>query len=236
MIKLECIKVQDKRVDYIYSISEDIQKYFTSNSFFVEYEIEMSNIPQSILVIPFLGNFLPISWFVGFDIQVTELDYVFHQQVLELKKEFSTYYDAIDIGKSKLLIDSEPLNNSLKLNNKPFKSAMLYSGGIDAYATYFRHFEENLDLITIHGADIGVNDYKQWNLFLEYNENQKITINNSKYYIRSNVKEFYSYKVNNLLKSSSWWGKVQHGFSLSSLVAPLAYLNNYSYIYSILIY
>ena len=120
------------------------------------------------------------------------------------------------------------VNKTIENNYNTKKESMLFSGGVDAYTTYFRHQSNNLDLITIWGADVELKDLIQWKRVVFLNNNEPLLSNNNKYIIKSNMRDFYTINVNFLHKDLGWWGSVQHGLGLNSLIAPLSYLNGYS--------
>ncbi len=224
MFELTSIHIKSNTyVEYGYKCNEQYNKLFSKKTFYVKYDIDISSVPHSILVIPLLSNILPISWFAGFDIKMKELDSVFYHQALKLKKQFSEYYPVINQKESNLIVE-ELVENKAVLNNK---TAMLFSGGVDAYTTLLRHYEEVPDLITIKGADIAIDDKEQWDSVMEYINTTPTLQHNRKYTIESNLREFINFNVDALLPSYGWWGRIQHGLALTCLTAPLAYLNGY---------
>lgn len=216
-----------RTIKYDYTCSSIIKKYFKETPFYVTYDINVSSVPIGILNVPIVSSLLPISWFAGFDIKVNELDKVFYQQVLKLKEQFAEYHPIIKTKKSNLIV--KHLSESSKLNSS--KKAMLYSGGVDAYATLLRHFEEVPDLITIKGVDMELSDEAQWKGLLNYNNDTEAIQQNAKYYIESNLRDFISFEVNRLITGFDWYGTIQHGLAITCLTAPLAYLNGYSVVY-----
>lgn len=229
MIKLNKITFssEGKEINYDYNIIGSIKKLFNKEIlFYSKYTVDVSNTPLDIAVIPFLANFLPIAWFAGFDIEVDEVDFDFYNSMLKVKEGFQKQFPSHQL--SGKLITRVKKKNEIKGN----QSAMLFSGGVDAYATYFRIYKKRPDLITILGADIAIEDKSQWNDFTDFIENEILLNNNKKLYIETNVRQFYTYQVELLLKESiGWWGKVQHGLSLVGSLAPLSYKYSYKSIY-----
>ena len=227
-LKLNKIIKIKNRVEYLYEYSKELDKFFNKKqNLFVEYNISVEDVPDNILVIPFLSNMATISWFVGFDIYVSSIDKDFYHSLLDIKKEFEIHYPEIKNKNTFLHSDELVQNNKIRTD----KSAMLFSGGIDAFATFFRHKKDHLDLVTIKGADIDITDDKQWNSLCSYNENTSVLKDYDKYYIQSNIRKFYTFEVNKLLPNLSWWGYIQHGLSLICLLSPLSFINGYSKIY-----
>lgn len=213
------------KILYYYKMTDDIKKYFKED-FFAEYDIHLNEVPESILAIPLLANIIPISWIAGFDVIVNSVDKEFYDAILKIKDVFEKEFSFMSSRRSKFIF------NNLEENFIETKAdAMLFSGGVDAYATYFNHYQDSLDLILIQGADIPLEDHNQWELAKKHIINENILNSNNKHYIKMNCRDFYSYHVNELLPGGGWWGKVQHGLSLTCAVAPLAYKNGYKNLY-----
>ena len=95
MVKLNNISFSNKgkRIIYDYEYTNEIAKYFNhDDKFFVEFEQDVSNIPLSLAVIPFVGNIIHISWFVGFDIEIKEIDKTFFESLKKIKEVFYDYF------------------------------------------------------------------------------------------------------------------------------------------------
>lgn len=218
-------KTSKNRIVYSYEVSGDIKKYFKED-FFIEYDNSIEDVPYSILVIPLLANVLPIAWMVGFDIIVDSIDKNFYEAILEIKKVFSKEFPKIENKNSTIKFKKLVKNTS---SHK--KNAMLFSGGVDAYASYFNHQNESMDLILIRGADIPIDDKKQWETAKNSVDSESILYSNQKYFISMNCRSFYTYKVDELVTEGSWWGSIQHGLSLICATSPLAYKNGYQTVY-----
>lgn len=222
------ISKEKKRIDYEYILDKNIRKYFHKNSFFVEYTTDISEVPCHINVIPFLVNVMPIAWFADFRVKVDKIDSNFLKALKDLKLEFSKYYPLNNPNDCMLDYDQIIYNKSNESNNQ---EAMLFSGGVDAYTTLLRHNSKKIDLITIHGADIKLDDHNQWNDLIQYIENTEAIKENPKHFIKSNLRDFITFEVDKLLPNLGWWGKVQHGMALTGLTAPICYLNNIKTLY-----
>ena len=225
---INSIRIVNKtKVEYEYEYAPSLNKYFKKNEiFFIEFDIDVSNVPRSILGIPFLSNLLPISWFLGFDIYIDEVDENFFKAQEKIKNEFLRLYPELAKKPSGLMVDR--LSKNSISGSKP---AMLFSGGIDSYTTYFRHFDETPDLITVIGADIPLNDFTLQERVLSLNSSEKILEQNKKFVIKTNFQDFYTYHVDLLLPDLSWWGEVQHGMALIGSTSPLTYINGNNIVY-----
>ncbi|MBD3583463.1 hypothetical protein [Flavobacterium selenitireducens] len=221
MLKLDKLRFENggKRIAYDYSYDGALSKYFSKkDTFFVEYDRDVSGVPECICVVPFLANFAPIAWFVGFDIEVACADATFLASLEELKAEFAIHFKQMKPG-SKVVCTSVEHN---VIDGD--QTALLFSGGLDAFEALTRNIDQNPFLVSVWGADIELSDTKRWDDFKRFNSEEKIIADDRVLYVKSNLRTFYTHHVD-LLVDISWWGKVQHGMALISIIAPLSYLN-----------
>ena len=219
MLKLDNLLYSDegRKVTFEYSYDDFLSKYFNKNElYYVGYQEDISLVPKSILTIPFLANIMPIAWFVGFDVFVDELDETFYNSLLELKSEFAIHFP--QIKKETKLHVKNLVSNKFEQDNY----GLLFSGGLDAFESLTRNIEKKPYLISVHGADIEINDEKRWNDFKTFNLEEEIIDEDKICYVESNLRTFYTYEVD-LLVGVGWWGKIQHGMALLSLIAPLSF-------------
>jgi len=210
---------EGKRMTYQYTYDKSIAHYFNKKeAYYVEYDDPISSLPESINVIPFLANIMPIAWFVGFDVYVNELDETFYQSLQNLKEEFAIHFPQIKTD-TKLHV-AKMVANVLPKED----CALLFSGGLDAFESLTRNLDKNPYLISVLGADIAVDDQKRWHDFKRFNQEETIINKDRLCYVASNLRTFYTYEVD-LLVGVGWWGKIQHGMALLSLIAPLSVLH-----------
>lgn len=213
------------RISYEYEYGDKISKYFNHNNpFFVEYDADISKVSQSICVIPLVSNVIPIAWFAGFNIHVDEIDEDFFDSIEKLKIEFQRLYPSHTLKGN--------LYTKRKIKNKLLghRNAQLFSGGVDAYATFFRHKSKDLMLLAIRGADILLNDADQWDDLVAVNEQQEALRASELSYMKTNLREFYTYHVEMLI-GIGWWGKVQHGLAMLGAIAPYTFQSGISNVY-----
>ncbi|AIM61446.1 hypothetical protein IX49_13285 [Cellulophaga lytica] len=210
--------INNNTIVYDYTVTDDIKEYFNlNNKFYAKYDQNIADTPNSIAVIPFLANIMPIAWFVGFDVYIDNIDTTFYNSLKELKKQFIKFHPTKNI-KGELHINNK-IDTILDGNN----TSLLFSGGLDTYDSYSRLHDKDPFLISIHGADVKIDDTVKWNKFVKFNSEEDI-INHSKlFYVESNLREFYTYKVDLLVDGLGWWGAVQHGMALLGVLAPLSY-------------
>ena len=92
-IHIKNMHVLKNRIDYQYEVEGEWKQVFNlKDSFFVEYSQEISNVDESIAVIPFLSNILPISWLFDAEIIVDSIDKDFVECIENVKKGYKDMY------------------------------------------------------------------------------------------------------------------------------------------------
>ncbi len=210
-----------KKIAYSYSLTPQITSYFnTKKPFYVLYDQDVSQTPLSLAVIPFLANIMPIAWFVGFDVHVDELDETFLNSLKILKEQFIKFHPNNTI-KGEIHVKKIIINTF-----NGYNTSLLFSGGLDSFDSLTRHYHKKPYLISIHGADVAIDDTVRWHEFKKFNTEETILDQSKLFYLESNLREFYTYKVDLLVEHLGWWGMVQHGMALLGVLAPLTYKYN----------
>lgn len=228
-VKVTKIDTKGNRILYEFETSEDLEKYFMKKSMFIEYiyneNIDLSNVPSSILPIPLISNLLPVIWMTNSELIVEELDETFYNCIPNLKDSYSCMYENASFkGKvtAKKLID-----NSYDSENEYIS---LFSYGADSLNTVLRYINEKPMLLTLWGADVSLKREEGWNAVKE-NVNQfaeEYELKN--FFVKSDFRQFmntnklfeiYGESLNN---NGNWWYAVQHGIALISQAAIIAYI------------
>lgn len=140
------IKNSGNRIDVDLKVSDGLKKYFNNTHFFTEYSCDISDVPDSVAVIPVLLNLLPFSWLVDCIVWVTEVDDVFYDAVMRLKNGFRELHPNVKFGGT--LIAAKRIDNRYE----PEREAMtLFTGGIDATTTFLRIKDKNPILFNTNG-------------------------------------------------------------------------------------
>lgn len=222
--------VDDHSVYCDFTYSTGINMFFKVNTFFVEYNSKINNVPRSILIIPFLSNICPIAWASDTDIYLEEIDKEFLESLKLIKDSFQKMYPNLKLS-GDIYVDKIIESKGYSRKN----SAVLFSGGVDSLTTFIRTRNENPYLITIWGADIRLHQYDAWKkVKLQITEfGRKYRVGNL--FIKSNFRTFIDYTMLNKAYAKyvvSWWGGVQHGLGLLGLCAPLTFSEGISTIYN----
>lgn len=229
-IKVKNIQIFQNKVIYDYDISGDWEIYFiNATKMEICYSEDVTNVPKSVHMVPFLSNILPIVWLCDAVLYVDEIDKDFFDNLELVKKGYREMYPMFEFkGK---IVAANVEKNVVKEQNK---TAAFFSGGVDAYTTLFRHIEENPFLVTIWGADIKLNDVEGWKNVENHICNVSQEYGLEYFVIKTNFRSVINEaKLDQLVKASKdgWWHGFQHGIALIGNIAPLAYIKQIGYTY-----
>jgi len=221
-IKVVDIKISNNRVEVEYLVSECLSQFFDARTFILEYDEDISEVPQSILVIPFLCDVLPVAWVTNSRIELDVLDEDFYSSIDEFKKGYIKMYPTVHFGGD---IKVKTLEKNTMEGNE---SALFFSGGVDAYSSLIAHVEERPRLITLWGSDVKLNDLQGWNVvktaIQKVGEEFVLPIS----FVKTNFRDIVNTTTTTeLIKHTGeeWWHGFQHGIGIISHIAPLAYLH-----------
>ena len=157
-IKLEKLVASNDRVDYWFSVTEDLKRFFKQPThMFAQYDRCIERVPASILVIPFLGNVMQIAWLTDAEVYVDKVDSKFYHSLTRLRNAYQKMYPNCCLGGALVAECQENDTDSAA------KSAQMFTGGMDAVTTFIRHADEKPLLILEYGfyqdALVGQNVY-----------------------------------------------------------------------------
>jgi hypothetical protein len=207
-----------RRVDFDYSTEGPAGRFIDPRRpFYVVYDRDVSACPPSVLAVPFAVNFEPLGWFGNFQVSVPDIDRDFAESRAAAKAAFAKMYPG-KIGRGGLVWDCL-VPNQVEGDD----ALLLFSGGLDAYATLLRLGDRKIRLVTYLGADIAPSDRKQWAICTRHLDGDPALARFPRHVIEANLREFYTDEVDARLLYG-WWGGVQHGHALLGTMAPLAYV------------
>lgn len=216
-------RVEKNKIIYDYCIKGDWKKIFEGKEkFSIEYNQDISAVPESIAVIPLICNVLPIAWIYDATIKVKSCDKSFIESIPEFKKGYINMYPTL---KFKGSLEVENIKENTREN---LKGAMtFFSGGVDAFSTLISHLDEKPTLITLWGADIKVDDSESWKNVFEHTKKTAEEYNLDYVIIKTNLRDFINLRILGIevanTVNESWWHGFQHGIGVISHAAPIAY-------------
>lgn len=226
---IDKVNITQNRIEYEYTVEGKWTEVFNlDKSFFVEYNLDLSSLPESIAVIPLLANLLPMSWVCDAEIVVSCCDKAFVDCIPKVKKGYEDMYPSMNLG-GRLSVDK------IEENHYETKdAAAFFSGGVDAFNTLVCHEDERPTLITLWGSDIKLDDKAGWEKVETHISRIAENFDVSFVTVKSNFREFLDEgMLNRLVRNSGdmWWHGFHHGIGIISHGAPIAYLLNKSTIY-----
>lgn len=230
-------RVNGNRIDYEYDVSGPWQEAFNGPKakgwfiqmnggefrFFAEYDVDLTGIPQSLAVLPFLANVLPMAWFYDAEVHIEEVDRDFYECLPAVKSGMMNRHPPAQLG-GKLVVD-RLISNQIE---KSDRAISLFSGGVDATFTAVSNLASKPILTTVWGADIYLRQKTEWAEVAKQNAGTAADFGLDFASIKSTFRSFLNYEVlkrnfDTPLKMPSWWYSVQHSIALVALVAPLAW-------------
>jgi len=158
-----------------------LKKYFKTLNFYVEYEKDISGVPESILNIPALSSIIHFAWAIGYDVSVSKIDKTYLEGV---EKSLSFLRDHPVF--SKMTFPCGVLGRVEENSFGGERKGMLFSGGVDSTASYINHRHEDPQLIMIRGIDMPLSWGAYWNRVVDLYKSMNITT------IVTNTEEIYT--------------------------------------------
>lgn len=226
------VQITAHKIEVFYEAVGEIKKHFNPEvpSYWCEYSSLVDNVPVGIAVIPFVCNVLPLVWLTDAELIVPELDQDFYLSVSEFKKGYEEMYPKVTFA-GKITVDTIVDYNNQEKSDK--KSAVFFSGGVDATASLLAHIDEKPDLVTIWGADIRLDDEVGWENVQKHIQKVANSFGLKTLTIRSNFRRFIKpvFGVMSANWHDNYWYGLQHGIGIIGHVAPYAFVRNLSVAY-----
>lgn len=206
--------VNDNQLVFKLSYSDNINDYILDNTLYIKYDEDLTEIPRSILYIPAVASVILLSWHLGADVYVPELDKDYLKSLGRLKKTFKSFYPQIPL--SSINVSSIKSYDNNNFNNY----GMLFSGGLDSMATYVRHRDLRPNLIHCITREKHFNTSKDHLLKFATKENCSINI------VKSNINSILHEALLSAEFGVDWWGNISHSVVYTGLTAPLSIIKS----------
>ena len=207
-----------------------LEQYLREEYLEIRYDFDVSQLPVSVAIIPFVANVLPIIWLTNAELIVEELDEDFYHSIDEFKKGYVAMYPMLNFG-GKITI------KHLIKNKQPDKkkTALFFSGGVDAFSSLIElRKDKTPDLITIWGADVMMANIEGWQKVEKHIKETAGKFHLPYQTIQSNFRTFIDeFQLDKLVATSGdgYWHGFQHGVGMLALAAPYAYLEGVENLY-----
>lgn len=230
-IVLDRLIVNNNVVEYYYSVSDGLKKYFRSEKMFLEYEEDVSEVPHSILAIPFVNCMSGLSWLSDSVIFVDEIDATFYEANKSLKAAYNELHSYV--GLKGMLVPSRIVENELPRSQD---GILLFGGGVDCHTSFLRNKGKISYILNIYGrlkdiADYSLVDASDKRQTQEYADRMGV----GAMHVRSNfVSQFNTKNIDAVLCKqvhTSYWYGFLHSMAFLAIAAPLAWNHNISDLY-----
>ena len=214
------------RIDYEFTVSAKLEKFFSTTKLTIEYDREISGIPESVLAIPFVGSLIAFSWITDCNFWVREIDHTFYEAVPRIRQAYQEIYDHYPLrGRFAPAILTKNKFEALNQNNH---AMLLFSGGADCQATYIRNITKSPVLCNIQGfyktlSDINEAaeaDIRDINEFAKQQGLQTCIVkSNFAQVVDSSVfDKIYKKRI-----GDTWWHGFLHSMAFISIAIPIAF-------------
>lgn len=220
-IEIERIDIKGSIVEYTFSFSKRLEKYFVSKSIFIDFGVDVSLVPLSMLSIPFVSCMSGLSWIADAVIFVDELDETFYRSYRNIKAAYQElHYDYPFRG---MLVPSILRENRIKRNDR---SILLFGGGIDCQTSFLRHRETIPYICNVYGwleeetdeSDVDISDRMKTEEFARRMGTESL-------HVRSNIFKVFDHQVidrdfEQRLRTNYWYGFLHSMTFISIAMQP----------------
>lgn len=222
-VVLRQVNVNKNYVEYKFEARGKLKSYFTTDTMFIEYNTDISQIPVSILTIPFVASILPLMWLTDTVLWVEEIDRTFYDATYRIKEAYQNLYNYYPLKGN--FISARYVENTYDIKRE---SLILFSGGMDAHTTYIRHIDTDPILCNIQGWYKSLDDtdkaadadFRDISKFAEI-EGRQFEFVKSNFAVIVNAKWFDKHITKKL--GDTWWHGFNHSMGFISIAIPLAY-------------
>ena len=230
-VLLKEMTISKGHVEYKFQVSGKLKPYFTTDTLWVDYCEDVSLVPKSVLVVPFVASILPLMWVTNTVMWVEEIDQSFYDSILRVKDAYQRLYSHYPLKGN--LIPARFVENTLSIKRE---ALLLFSGGLDANCSYVRIHEKSPRLFNIQGwygnlsdndiaADADIRDCSA------FAQREGVDFSYAKSNFATVIREELWTKNIRPKFGDSWWHGFQHSMAFISIAIPLAFKYGIQHIY-----
>ena len=230
-IIVKSVEIREKSLAVEYALEGAPALYLSGERFECSFSEDVGDTPESVAVIPFLCDVLPVAWLTDATIEVSAVDRQFLESIEKFKRGYVSQYPMLNFAETKIRCGNIQ-NNAYEPSEN---CAAFFSGGVDAFCTLISHIEEKPRLITLWGSDVTFDDLEGWRLVEKH---AKDTAEQFALPVPVSVKTNFRAltkdgALNKLVAKSgdSWWHGFQHGIGIIGHAAPVAYKYKMNVVY-----
>jgi hypothetical protein len=238
--------------------SRDLRRFFADDRFFVEYEVDVTDVHPGIRAIPVLAHVCPVAWTQGATVRTPVVDGQYLDSLRTVRAVLAKMYPSFVEGGAIEARTVAPTPDDPEATAGPAASvtdggtatggqtadqarpqatdaATLFTGGIDSLTTYVRHRGEQPALVNVQGWVIGIDEDERWQCTREHIDDYGRRFDVPTQFVRSNMLDFLDWRL--LIAHFSpyhdggWYSAVAGGLGLTGLAAPLCAAAGYRDLY-----
>lgn len=224
-IRIQQVIQEGNKISYGYKVTGAWKKYFRENvTFWAEYSRNVEAVPQSVAVLPLVGNVLLMAALFNAVIYVDEIDREFYDCVENVIGGYMQISPELSFKQRGLIVAKKVVDNPGRDGQD--RNMLFFSGGADAWFSLQSHLEEKPALVSIWGADLASNNDNGWKQayqgICEVSRRfdlELITIHST---LRSFIQETLLDQFSFAKVKDNWWSAFQHSVGMMCLAAPVA--------------
>jgi hypothetical protein len=225
-------RVSGGKIVYQYRISGGWAKCFwMERSFRIDYPFNLKGVPESVRIVPFLSQVMPVAWVCDAEVRVPVLDRDFRDCLEAVKGGYRAMHPAVRFGGA---LVANRLETNAPAKGAAGRPLACFSGGVDALATTLRHLAEKPVLTGIWGSDVAAGDEEGWKpveVLIRANA-EKLSLESA--VLRSSFRDLLRTRELDPLVAASgdnWWHGFQHGLGILGHMAPVAWAKGAKTVY-----
>lgn len=230
-ILLKEIKVDGRHVDFHFKVTGILKPFFFADTLYIDYDEDVSDVPESLLVTPFVASIIPLMWATNTVMWVKDIDKTFYYSIIDLHNAYQRLYSHFPLKGN--LIAANLVDNTFSAERD---ALLLFSGGLDANCTYVRIKEKNPLLFNIQGwyktresVDFAADaDIRDINSFAK-RENLDFSFAKSNFAVVVS-ENMWTKKIRPAF-GDSWWHGFNHSMAFISIAIPIAFKHKIKTIY-----
>lgn len=231
-ITVESVSVDGTTITAEVSCSRSLRRFFTGETFYVDYSTDVNDVPDAVLAIPVLAHVCPVAWATGASVKTPVVDATFRDALANVNRALAEMYPEF-IRETPLYADDVV---DATVDTRAFdRTGLLFSGGVDSVTTFIRHRDEEPYLVSIQGWTVGDDQTAAWDSLTTELQGFGDEHGAPNSFVRSNMHDFIDTPM---LQAhfkqylvGSWYSGVGHGIGLLGLSAPLAFKLGIGHVY-----
>ena len=220
------------RIDYEYSEPDLLKKYIKKDylnrdeGLYVEIPGDASGIPEAILSIPFIGMMLTASMLLDLDIHVPVVERTFYDCLQSVRHVYKEMFPASHFNFN---VTADSIQ---EINYESHMKATFFTGGVDATSALIENINLKPILLNIWGGDVRLTDPSSHQELETYFKQLSEALNLDYAFVKTDGREMWLEMDLDLLlpyhmdskRNHDWWASIAHILSMTTTIAPFAYL------------